>query len=56
MTLGLAYTLNLVDAVADPSGLAWKGLQYAIGFVWLLFTAWYLPEVMSRRKVRKEQG
>ncbi len=55
-TLGLAWTLNLVDAVVDPDGVAWQALRLVVGVLWTAFAVWYLSEVLSRRRARKARG
>lgn len=53
VTLGLAYALNVVDAVVDLDGVATEALRYAVAGAWLLFAVWYQAEVASRRKARR---
>ncbi len=53
VTLALALALNLVEAIADPNGPAWKALRYTVSIAWLAFAAWYLSEVLARRKARR---
>ncbi len=53
LTLALALGLNLVEAIADPNGAAWKAVRYAAGFALLAFAVWHLCEVLVRHKARR---
>ncbi len=54
--MGLAWTLNLVDAVVDLDGVVWQALRFVVGVLWIAFAVWYLSEVLSRRRARKARG